>query len=195
LQRSELRDTRATVEVVLGPNSPVAETVTRLTPYLHANGLSWDGLKPFVELRRELFEIDTRFGQLGERGVFTALERAGVLEHQVAGVDRIEEAILNPPAVGRAKIRGECIRRFSQEKDRYVCTWDCIKDTASARTLDLSEPFATDEKWRQAQAIDEESLSLRLRRLMEEASAARRFRNAARRARLESALQEPSSPF
>lgn len=47
-------------------------------------GLSWDevqrgsGPGRLDALRQELFQIDIRFGQLGERGIFAGLDRAGV---------------------------------------------------------------------------------------------------------------------
>ena len=40
-------------------------------------------LRPVVELKRELLEIDARFGQLGEEGIFAQLDRAGVLDHHL----------------------------------------------------------------------------------------------------------------
>jgi hypothetical protein len=61
---SRLRDV-GTVDVILDARGPVADEVRRLTPYLRTHRLRWDDLRAFVELRQELFEIDTRFGQLG----------------------------------------------------------------------------------------------------------------------------------
>jgi len=104
-------------------------------------GKSWQSLKD------EFFEIDARFGQLGEIGIFGAMDRAGVLRHHVEGVDDVDDAVCNPPSVGRARIRGECVKRFASEGGRYSCEWQSIFDAQEERVLDLSDPFATTEAW------------------------------------------------
>ncbi len=135
---------------ILGPNSPVLEEVARLTPYVRENGLRWDGLEIFIQLRQELLEIDTRFGQLGKAGIFHSLDRSGLLEHHVDGVDNIEHAISYPPAVGRARIRGDVVRRFASESDKFRCSWYEIFDLGKKSCLDLSDPFVSEEKWQSA---------------------------------------------
>jgi proteasome accessory factor A len=113
-----------------------------------------DGTAPPPERRRQAFqelcEIDTRFGQVGAGGVFEALDRAGVLRHRVDGVDNIEHAMTHPPATGRARIRGECVRRFAGERSRYSCGWVSIHDRERGLVLDLSDPFAATETWKSA---------------------------------------------
>ncbi len=121
--------------------------MARLTGFLEEKGLSLDALDSVFKLRQELLEIDTRFGQLGGRGVFASLDRAGVLAHHVSGVDAIEQAITEPPAAGRARIRGEVIRRLAGQNGRYQCDWQGIFDATTNRILDLSEPFEAVERW------------------------------------------------
>jgi len=104
------------VEDVLHPASPVREDVQQLSNYLRKRNLSWEGLRPFLELRQELFEIETRFGQLGERGVFTAMDREDVLDHRMPGVRPVENAVVSPPAIGRARLRGDSVRRFGSPR-------------------------------------------------------------------------------
>jgi len=119
----------------------------KLTPFLDAHGLTWDGLRPVVDLRTQLYSLDTRFGMLGEEGIFSRLDADGVLDHHVDGVDNIDHAVHHPPIGGRAQVRGECIRRLSDQRDRYLCTWHTIVDTKSPMRLDLSDPFVTSEHW------------------------------------------------
>ena len=64
---------------------------------LAAGGLAWNDLERFLSLRDEFYQIDTRFGQIGPRGIFTALDRRGVLDHKVAAVDGVEAAMREPP--------------------------------------------------------------------------------------------------
>ncbi len=132
-------------DFILGPNSPVLEEVARLTPYLRKEGLSWDGWADFLRLKQEMLEIDTRYGQLGERSIFRSLERAGMLEHHVDGVDNIEHAISNPPGKGRARIRGEMVRQLHERNAKYKCGWYFICDEEERPVLDLSDPFAGDQ--------------------------------------------------
>lgn len=184
LQETPYRDKTVTVEFVLSPQSPVKEAVDRLGPYLREHGLAWDALRPFLQLRCELFEIDARFGQLGQNGIFEAMDGAGVLSHRLAGVDNIEHAMEHPPAVGRASVRGQCIRRLAGSNGRYVCDWQMVLDNHENRVCDLADPFATEEKWREQARHREDHLDgralrdLDIRQLFE----AHRARLAARRA-------------
>ncbi|UCH83221.1 MAG: proteasome accessory factor PafA2 family protein [Candidatus Latescibacterota bacterium] len=141
---------RATVELVLGQEktpSPIPEAIVELTPYLEDHGLSWDMLRPFVNLRKEMFELDFRFGQLGERGLFGKLDRDGVLEHHVDGVDRTDRALHKPPASGRACLRGRRIKKYSGLSG-YRCYWNTILDFNGKRKLLMSDPFETKASWR-----------------------------------------------
>ncbi|MCL4180055.1 MAG: proteasome accessory factor PafA2 family protein [Verrucomicrobia bacterium] len=99
-------------------------------------------------LREELFELDLRFGQVGEQGVFTRLDRAGVLAHRFPGVDNIEHAVANPPNFGRALLRGRAVRGLSQRGAHASCDWQGVWDLETNRFLDLSDPFAETERWK-----------------------------------------------
>ena len=122
-----------------------------LAPRLRKRGLNAEAFHAFVALRQELFEIDTRFGQLGERGIFAALDGAGLLAHHARGVEAVDQAVTKPPAIGRAAIRGDVIRR-ADGKERYVCDWQQLWDPQGRRVLDLSDPFETTERWKDMDA-------------------------------------------
>jgi hypothetical protein len=96
--------------------------------------------------------MDTRFGLLAEDGIFAALDRAGTLTHHVPGVDNIEHAMAHPPAIGRARLRGQCVQRFADQAQRFVCGWRGVRDREKNLILDLSNPFATEENWQPASA-------------------------------------------
>jgi hypothetical protein len=101
------------LEVAIEPSSPIPKEIARLDPLLRSRGFQWQDLKTVLDGRQKLFEIDTRFGQLGPKGIFEALDAAGVLNHRVSGVDNIEQAVIEPPATGRARIRGRVIQRLA----------------------------------------------------------------------------------
>jgi hypothetical protein len=128
--------------------SRISDHVKRLAPAIKARGLSVADLTRFLTLRQELFEIDTRFGQLGDRGIFTSLDRAGVLHHQVPGVGDIDAAAASAPATSRARLRGEWISRLAASQGQYLCDWQGIRDHEQKRVLDLSDPFETEERWK-----------------------------------------------
>ena len=136
-----------TADFILNNVSLAKPAMERFNDFLEEKGLSWNALDSVFKLRQELLEIDMRFGQLGENGVFAGLDRAGVLAHHIPGVEAIEEAISEPPAVGRARIRGEVIRRLAGQKGNYQCDWQGIFDAGTNRLLDLSEPFESAERW------------------------------------------------
>ena len=147
--RKAPHDGRATVELVLGQlpePSPIPDTIKELTPYVESHSLSWDMMRPVVDLRKELFELDFRFGALGDGGLFGKLDRAGVLDHGVCGVTDIDGAVQRPPAGGRARLRGARIKTYAGRRD-YWCNWDGIYDSKGNRRLDLSDPFATRASW------------------------------------------------
>jgi proteasome accessory factor A len=150
LERLPHASRRPTPEVLLGPSSPIRSEVELLTPWLASQGLDWDGLARFQALRDELCEADMRFGQLHGRSIFSLLDASGLLSHHAPGVDRIEEAMGSPPPYGRALRRGEAIARLAGQDGRYVCNWQGIWDQQESRYLDLSNPFETEERWREA---------------------------------------------
>lgn len=147
LDQTEDYDRALTADFILNKWNPPKPAMERLTEFLEEKGLNWDALDLVFKVRRELLEIDTRFGQLGGSGVFAGLDRAGVLAHHVPGVEAIEEATTDPPAVGRARIRGEVTKRLAGRNGRYQCDWQGIFDVKTKRLLDLSEPFEAVERW------------------------------------------------
>jgi hypothetical protein len=98
--------------------------------------------------RHQLCEIDARFGQLGKDGVFAAMDRAGVLDHQIVGLGSVEQAMRAPPKAGRARLRGEWVRRLSGNGDGGRCDWNRVWDLKERRVLDLSNPFEAQARWR-----------------------------------------------
>lgn len=134
-------------EFVLGLSGHAAKTVEILKPFMIERGLSWSDLDKVIAVKKELFEVDVKFGQLGAGGVFSNLARAGVLAHSVAGVERIDEAISQPPEIGRASLRGHAIKRFAGRAGDYQCDWQGVFDLKRRRVLDLSEPFEQVERW------------------------------------------------
>ena len=124
-------------EELLNSNDSAAD-LGHIAWVLEAQGLSLDELKAFLALRRRLFEFDTRFAQVGPQGLFSVMDQAGALEHAVPGVDNIEHAVENPPAIGRARLRGECVRRFHAQARDYRCDWSGVWDvpqSAPARSF------------------------------------------------------------
>ena len=152
-----------TAEIVFGPSTLLGSRVEPIRHWFRARGLTRRDFEAFLDLRLELFEIDTRFSQLGEGGIFTALDRAGVLSHRFPGIDNIEHAMENPPAEGRARLRGACVKRFGRingSGDLYSADWARVLDRVSGRFLDLSDPFTTQETWRQFEASEESAIQL-----------------------------------
>jgi proteasome accessory factor A len=143
-----------------------AEVLGQLTPLLESRGTNVEEFRSFLALRAELFEIDTRFGELGSSGIFAALSAAGVLGDGVSGLRDIEEAIEQPPAGGRAEVRGKAIRRHCHESDRYSVEWQQIVDHEQPRVLDLNDPFGRDAIWKPVEQIPRRYGNDQFRRLL-----------------------------
>jgi proteasome accessory factor A len=148
VERTEGGPHTLTAEFALAPSGPVASLRKKLTPLLRMRGLDWDALPSVLALRMELFEIDTRYALLGDGGIFGALDRSGVLDHHFPGVDNIPHAEANPPAVGRAAIRGAAIRRVAGQNGRFAAEWDGVWDLEDGHRLDLTDPFCATEHWK-----------------------------------------------
>jgi hypothetical protein len=134
--RTRLRRSKGAI----GKKSPAEE------PLLRFHGLGLEDLRAFEAGRQKLFEIDTRFGQLGPKGVFHSLEAAGVLNHRVSGVENIERALTEPPPHGRAALRGRVVQRLAGST-RSHCYWERIINQTDSTELDLADPFGTEERW------------------------------------------------
>jgi len=115
---------------------------------LYADRMMEARTTPSEKLRSELLEVDTRFAQLGRNGVFAVLDDAGLLDHRLAGLGPVDDAVSEPPADNRARLRGAAVRRMSGREGGHVCSWEQVLDAKEARILDLTDPFETDECWR-----------------------------------------------
>ena len=157
LKEANCDETQVTLDAAIGAGSPIPSEAERLTKFLRSKGLDWDELRRLLDTRNRLFEIDTRFGQLGPKGIFHSLDMAGVLHHRIAGGRHNGEAKTEPPAVGRAHIRGIAIRRLAAERGAWRCDWQYIVNSADGRTLDLSNPFASEECWKECTELEADS--------------------------------------
>ena len=142
--------TPITARAILGRSSPLRPVVRDLTPYMRDAGLHWSQLDAFLTVRQELFEIDTRFGQLGGDGIFERLDARGLLSHQVHGVGDVATAVDEPPAHGRARVRARFVRDHAGDTGFDVDWHEIVDRRDPARWIDLSDPFASRAVWREA---------------------------------------------
>lgn len=123
----------------------LAAEQARVATSLARHGIEWTQLADLDAARQEVFELDARFGALGDAGLFNALEAAGAVRHQV-GLD-VESAVTTPPQDTRARIRGEVVRRLSDAGVMYGAEWTAVNDWSRKLTLDLHDPFESEERW------------------------------------------------
>jgi proteasome accessory factor A len=140
------REKNVPLEIAVLTKRRIPKEFSFVEPILQSRGYQWNDLKTVLSSRQKFFEIDTRFGQLGPKGIFETLDLAGVLRHRVNGVDNIEHAMAEPPAVGRAHVRGQVIQRLATDHDAR-CDWQSVIDFSEGRALNLSDPFASEEIW------------------------------------------------
>jgi len=147
-------DRRPPLAVLLGPSSPVLETVARLNVELRRRGLRWDECRTDDSERLRLAEIDVRFGHLGE-GIFDQLHRQGLLRHTVITDADIERATAAGPVGTRAALRGRAVRRFAGTAG-MTCTWQGVYQHRRRRVMDLRNPWQKEERWVPIQDFDME---------------------------------------
>lgn len=131
----------------LSRTGPIGETVHHVSERLEHEGLDYERISDVLKLRSELFELDMRFSQVGPRGIFNALDKSGVLDHRVPGVQNIESAVHLPPSQGRARVRGETIRSLKGAPYSACCDWFSVWDFGNRRTMELPEPLDEKAKW------------------------------------------------
>jgi hypothetical protein len=143
-------DTGATspfaIRFAFDPHPRMAAELARQTEYLASRGLDVAQLADLDAARHEMFELDARFGALGEAGLFNALDAGGALRHRVGGLD-VESAVTQPPGDTRAKIRGEVVRRLSEAGIPYTAEWTSVHNYQGQTWLNLSNPLETEERW------------------------------------------------
>ncbi|MBP8128806.1 MAG: proteasome accessory factor PafA2 family protein [Candidatus Hydrogenedentes bacterium] len=139
--------TSAGVQRLLATDSQAAARIRRLTPSLHRQGLDWDGLGQFLNLRLKFFEVDTRFGQLGEDGLFSSMDRDGILDHRMPEISHIEAAATEPPETTRAALRGKWIKELVTVGNSSA-DWTGVYNGSTQKWLDLSDPLCTSETWK-----------------------------------------------
>jgi proteasome accessory factor A len=112
-------------------------------------GLDPNRLAGFLKLRAELCELEIRFSELGAKGLFNQLDARGLLAHRLPQVTEqsIQQAVHNPPAMGRARLRGRLVRQLASQPERYLCDWQSIFDLQETRKIDLSNPGTEQADW------------------------------------------------
>ncbi len=131
------------VERAIALKRAMPSEVRALEPNLRSRGLVWDDVRNLLSHRQSFFELDWRFGQLGS-GIFQMLDRAGALNHRIESEDNIARAMAEPPASGRAHVRGKIIQRLAGTGNVH-CDWQNIVDFDKGLVLDLSDPFSSEE--------------------------------------------------
>ncbi len=138
------------LQAIIAGEGSARSQLDRLKPLVAAERMTWEDLRLFFRLRSELYEIDARFGQLGEAGVFEQLDRAGVLAHRVTQPSPDSDAVRRPPqGEGRAQVRGQWIERLWRQgaAAQYRGDWTGLWNEITGRSLNLSDPYATTAEW------------------------------------------------
>ncbi len=119
----------------------------KVAALLKQENLRREDLDRYFDLRCQVFELDTRFGQLGSEGIFNSLDHAGHLDHGAPGADRVNLARTEPPSDTRATVRGAIVREFSSGDGHVTVDWHQATDAKRRRSIDLSNPFCLDKHW------------------------------------------------
>jgi hypothetical protein len=127
------------------------ETPVRVPPSPPA-GWGTEEHRELTKLRQGALEADLRFGQLGEAGLFSRLERDGVVSHKLTEDAEIEAARAGGPSTARGRVRGALVRRHGGVGVRgdhlgYSCDWKGVQ-AATGKRVDLSDPFTKSARWR-----------------------------------------------
>jgi len=132
---------------LLNPTNEDQIFSTQKNTLLSELGLEREELTRFLELRRDLFHLDTQFNTVGTDSVFQSLQDADVLNHEIPGVGKIAPAMTEAPAGTRARLRGKTIREFCEKEGENLCGWDFVDDQVKGLQLNLTDPLIQEEVW------------------------------------------------
>lgn len=152
---------------VLRGGRPGSEVAGVLDALLRDRGVDRDELRRFLDLREDLMALDTRCLELGGGGVFARLADAGALAEAAVPDASVEQARVTPPTGTRAALRGAAIKRLWDDGAPGDCTWSTVRDHGQRRYLDLKNPFADDDTWRETPSEPTEPEARRPRHLRE----------------------------
>lgn len=98
----------------------------------------------YTELSRELWELDTKFGRVGPKGVFHLLNAQGCLQHRID-----PGPIPRESAATRASLRGLEIQKACRagKDDTILADWSGLYDTSNDQELNLFDPLQTSAAW------------------------------------------------
>ena len=99
-----------------------------------------------ADLQNQLYELDARYGEVGERGLGATLEREGLLEPGLFSAAELARARTHAPS-GRAARRGEFIRELHSSQSCLRANWHTIVDRPRGRFLPLPLDDAEQGDW------------------------------------------------
>jgi len=133
------------IEMLYRGSGPVVREIRAAARLLDEHGLGWAGLDAFQDLRDRLCELDIRYGQLHPKGLFLELAESGTADEGMVTAAEIAAAAERAPEPGRARIRGDWIRRLAAERAQYRARWTGIQ--GETRVLDLGDPLGEEPEW------------------------------------------------
>jgi proteasome accessory factor A len=86
--------------------------------------------------------LELKYHELG--GLYDQLAAAGKAQAVVVTPEMIEHATWEPPAGGRAAIRGECVK--SLRDPGWLCDWRYVYHNVTGQLYDLRDPWETQKK-------------------------------------------------
>ena len=105
-----------------------------LETFIENEGLEWHD--PWIQ------SLDLEYHNLNpKKGLYLDLLERGAIK-RIVDVERINQAIVTPPADTRALARSQVMRALSSQKSRYVIDWDSIY-VEEDKYLNLEDPFLT----------------------------------------------------
>lgn len=147
-------------------NEPATSAVAPARREAARLGISVDSLPLFLDLRRQLQEIDVRIGEVG-RGLFDQMTQRGHLTGRLFDDDDLARAVDAPPPEGRAHLRGRAVREISARgKGGGWAGWTRVVDMRGQRMLSLQNPWQRERSWEPIRDGDGPSPSPRRRQML-----------------------------
>jgi proteasome accessory factor A len=143
LLRSVYEDAVVAAVIAGSPAGLSAEECLAYGQALSERGAGGDRELERLRFAVRLQALDVHYHELG--GLYDRLREARRVEQVVVGSGDVAAATLEPPAGGRAAVRGHWIRDHAGEGD-WSGDWQYLWHPPSQRCLDLRDPFCGEQR-------------------------------------------------
>jgi hypothetical protein len=142
LLRAHFSDDIVRAVLAENPDALAAEVRPKYAEAVEASHAAAPGVLDRLRFVVRLQALELNYHEVG--GLYDQLLAAGQVQQVVTTTAEIEYATEEPPAGGRAAVRGDCIRKLREPG--WLCDWRYVYHPANGTFIDLRDPWVAERK-------------------------------------------------